>query len=132
MSVSARLAIGVMKAIAHLPLPVLRGVGAGLGHVLHALARPRRHVVDANLRMCFPDLSDDERTRDEFEVCPLQQIERGGSRLCLLLSVVPGLNEDRRGEKHPHSASSMSAPARFSSAIPSGTRRSAFSMANRA
>jgi len=37
MSLSARLGIGVMKAIAHLPLPVLRGVGAGLGHLLHAL-----------------------------------------------------------------------------------------------
>ncbi len=63
MSLSARLAIGVMKAIAHLPLPVLRGVGAGLGHVLHALARPRRHVVDANLRVCFPELSEQERQR---------------------------------------------------------------------
>ncbi|MBS0344409.1 MAG: lipid A biosynthesis acyltransferase, partial [Proteobacteria bacterium] len=63
MSLSAHLGIGVMKAIAHLPLPVLRSVGAGLGHILHAVARPRRRVVDANLRVCFPELSDEERQR---------------------------------------------------------------------
>ncbi|MBS0451219.1 MAG: lipid A biosynthesis acyltransferase [Proteobacteria bacterium] len=63
MSLSARLGIGVMKAIAHLPLPVLRSVGVGVGHLLHAVARPRRRVVDANLRVCFPELGEQERQR---------------------------------------------------------------------
>ena len=63
MSFSARLGIGVMKAIAHLPLPVLRGVGAGLGRLLHYVALPRRRVVDANLKLCFPELSQEERQR---------------------------------------------------------------------
>ncbi|HSV58773.1 MAG TPA: lipid A biosynthesis acyltransferase [Variovorax sp.] len=63
MSLSARLGIGVMKAIAHLPLPVLRGVGAGLGRLLHSVALPRRRVVDANLALCFPEMSEQERRR---------------------------------------------------------------------
>lgn len=63
MSFSARLGIGFMKAIAHLPLPVLRGAGHGLGRILHSLARPRRRVVDANLLVCFPELSQQERDR---------------------------------------------------------------------
>jgi Kdo2-lipid IVA lauroyltransferase/acyltransferase len=61
MSLSARLGIGFMKAIAHLPMPVLRSAGAGLGRVLYSVARPRRRVVDANLRACFPELSEEER-----------------------------------------------------------------------
>ena len=63
MSLSAQLGIGVMKAIAHLPLPVLRAVGVGLGRLLHSVALPRRRVVDANLRVCFPEMSEAERRR---------------------------------------------------------------------
>lgn len=63
MSFSARLGIGFMKVIAHLPLPVLRGVGAGLGRLLHSVALPRRRVVDANLKLCFPELTEEERQR---------------------------------------------------------------------
>lgn len=63
MSFSARLGIGVMKAIARLPLPVLRGIGTGMGRLLHSVALPRRRVVDANLKLCFPEMSDAERSR---------------------------------------------------------------------
>ena len=63
MSLSARLGIGVMKALAHLPLPVLRGIGTGMGRLLHSVALPRRRVVDANLKICFPELSHAERSR---------------------------------------------------------------------
>ncbi|VWX58097.1 KDO2-lipid IV(A) lauroyltransferase [Burkholderiales bacterium 8X] len=63
MSWSARLGIGFMRALAHVPLPVVRGVGAVLGRVLHTLAVPRRRVVDINLALCFPDKPADERRR---------------------------------------------------------------------
>lgn len=63
MSLSARLGIGFMKALAHLPLPMVRSLGAGFGHLLYVLAKPRRHVVDVNLALCFPDKSEAERRR---------------------------------------------------------------------
>jgi len=63
MSLSARIGIGVMKAIAHVPLPVLRAAGTGLGRLLHSVALPRRRVVDANLRVCFPEMGAQERAR---------------------------------------------------------------------
>lgn len=63
MSLSARLGIGVMRALAHVPLPLLRGVGAGLGRMLYFVAGPRRRVVEANLKLCFPDRSAPARRR---------------------------------------------------------------------
>jgi len=63
MSLTSRLGIGFMRALAHVPLPLIRGFGAALGPVLHALATPRRRVVDANLALCFPDKSPAERRR---------------------------------------------------------------------
>jgi KDO2-lipid IV(A) lauroyltransferase len=61
MSLGSRLGIGFMRAIAPLPLPLVRGVGAVLGRVLHTLAVPRRRVVDRNLAVCFPHKSEAER-----------------------------------------------------------------------
>jgi len=52
-----------MKVLAHLPLPALRAFGAGLGHLLYWVARPRRKVVDRNLEVCLPSLSREERRR---------------------------------------------------------------------
>jgi KDO2-lipid IV(A) lauroyltransferase len=61
MSLGSRLGIGFMRAIAPLPLPLVRGFGAVLGRVLHTLAVPRRRVVDRNLEVCFPQKSEAER-----------------------------------------------------------------------
>ena len=44
-----------------LPLPVLRAVGWGLGRVLFALGRERRNVTLINLRLCFPEKTEQER-----------------------------------------------------------------------
>src|SRR5579864_2052922 len=63
MSLTSRLGIGFMRALAHVPLPLIRSFGRALGPVLHALAAPRRRVVDANLALCFPDKSPAERRR---------------------------------------------------------------------
>jgi KDO2-lipid IV(A) lauroyltransferase len=61
MSLGSRLGIGFMRAIAPLPLPLVRGFGALLGRVLHTVAVPRRRVVDTNLALCFPQKSEAER-----------------------------------------------------------------------
>ncbi|MBT2325375.1 lipid A biosynthesis acyltransferase [Variovorax paradoxus] len=63
MSLSSQLGIGFMRALAHVPLPLVRGFGAVLGRVLHTVAAPRRRVVDTNLALCFPDKSPEERRR---------------------------------------------------------------------
>lgn len=58
---SSRILIALMRLLGHLPLPVLRGLGWCLGRLLHRLARRRRHVVEVNLRLCFPAMADAER-----------------------------------------------------------------------
>jgi KDO2-lipid IV(A) lauroyltransferase len=63
MSLASRLGIGFMRALARVPLPLVRGLGAALGPVLYLLAKPRRRVVDANLALCFPEKSPAERSR---------------------------------------------------------------------
>lgn len=51
----------IMRLLAPWPLVWLRGLGWVLGHVLFALARSRRHTVQVNLRLCFPQWSDRQR-----------------------------------------------------------------------
>ncbi|MDR2852582.1 MAG: lysophospholipid acyltransferase family protein [Burkholderiaceae bacterium] len=63
MSWPARLAIGVMRALAPMPLPVLRGAGALLSPLLFALAGSRRRITETNLALCFPEKSPAERRR---------------------------------------------------------------------
>ena len=45
-----------------LPLALLSRLGALLGTLLYYAAVPRRRVVLLNLRFCFPELSEAERT----------------------------------------------------------------------
>lgn len=63
MSVGSRLGIVFMRAMAHVPLPVSRGFGVALGRLLHTVAVTRRHVVDTNLALCFPEKTAAERRR---------------------------------------------------------------------
>jgi len=63
MSLSARLGIGFMRLVARMPLSLVRGFGRAMGLALHTLARPRRHVVDVNLALCFPGKTAQERRR---------------------------------------------------------------------
>ena len=55
-------AISLMRLLAPLPLGVVRALGAGLGHLLFAVARSRRRIALTNLRLCFPDWTEAERT----------------------------------------------------------------------
>jgi KDO2-lipid IV(A) lauroyltransferase len=80
MSVSARLGVAFMRALAHVPLPLVRGFGAVLGRVLHTVAVPRRHVVDTNLALCFPEKTAAERrriARETFVFVAQSWLDRG-------------------------------------------------------
>ncbi len=72
------LGIGVMYLVVHLPLRGRWAVGGLLGRLGYHLAAKRRHVVEINLSLCFPELSDDERTalcRDNFRSTGISIIE---------------------------------------------------------
>jgi KDO2-lipid IV(A) lauroyltransferase len=58
-----RLGLGLLWLLHFLPLAVLAPIGHGLGRILYALGRERRNVVLTNLRMCFPQWTEEERRR---------------------------------------------------------------------
>ena len=57
------LLILVMSVLSHLPLGVLRGLGALVGTVLYKTVTKRAHIARVNLKLCFPEWSD-ERTEE--------------------------------------------------------------------
>ncbi len=58
---SGRFGVWLMRSLAWMPLPWLRGLGALLGRLLFVLAAPRRKVALRNLALCFPELGESER-----------------------------------------------------------------------
>jgi KDO2-lipid IV(A) lauroyltransferase len=52
-----RLLLRLIRVIALLPLPLVRGLGALLGWLLYGLVASRRRVVMTNLALCFPQWS---------------------------------------------------------------------------
>jgi len=59
----SRLVLLLMRALAFLPLPWLRALGALLGWVLYSVVPARRHVVAVNLALCFGQLTPVQRAR---------------------------------------------------------------------
>ena len=57
----SKFGLWVLRSLGYLPLPWLRALGAGLGHLLRVVIPSRRRVVQINLRVCFPHLSEMER-----------------------------------------------------------------------
>jgi KDO2-lipid IV(A) lauroyltransferase len=57
----SRLGILFMRLLAHLPLPWIRALGWVLGWVLYGVIVPRRHVVQTNLALCFPQWTPRQR-----------------------------------------------------------------------
>src|SRR5688500_15804401 len=58
-----RVALAFIWLLHFLPLRVLACVGRGFGLLVYAVAGERRRVARINLRLCFPALSERERTR---------------------------------------------------------------------
>jgi KDO2-lipid IV(A) lauroyltransferase len=65
----SKLGLFLLRALGYLPLSYLRALGAGLGALLLVVIPSRRRVVQTNLRVCFPHISEAERdalTRQTF------------------------------------------------------------------
>lgn len=58
-----RFGLALLWLMHFLPLALLAPIGRGLGWILYALGRERRNVAFTNLRMCFPQWTEEERRR---------------------------------------------------------------------
>jgi Kdo2-lipid IVA lauroyltransferase/acyltransferase len=58
----------LLKLLRFLPLPVLRALGVVLGYLIYALLAKRRHTVQTNLTLCFPEWPAHEQSRKAREV----------------------------------------------------------------
>ena len=47
--------VGFMRLLSIMPLRFIRGLGQLLGWLLWALMKSRKHIVQTNLRLCFPE-----------------------------------------------------------------------------
>jgi KDO2-lipid IV(A) lauroyltransferase len=75
----SRLAVVLLWLLHLLPLPALAPLGRGLGLLFYRLAKKRRHIVQVNLALCFPELSgaqQDELTRAHFQALGRSMLER--------------------------------------------------------
>lgn len=57
----AALGICLLKAAARIPLPRGQAIGRRIGNIAYTLFPYRRHIAATNLRLCFPELSEEER-----------------------------------------------------------------------
>lgn len=53
---------GIARVTLLLPYSWLISIGKGLGWLMHSYASKRRHVVEVNVRLAFPELNEKERT----------------------------------------------------------------------
>jgi KDO2-lipid IV(A) lauroyltransferase len=95
-----RAMLALMWLLHWLPLPVLGRIGKGVGSLLFVLLRHRRHIALTNLRLCLPDLDDQERlriARAHFQGYARSVLERGilwwasPERLKKLIQIVPAV-----------------------------------------
>jgi len=66
----AAFSLSLLWLVNLLPYPVKIRVGMGLGKLLYYVLRNRRHIAMVNLRLCFPEMSEEERdllVRDAFK-----------------------------------------------------------------
>jgi KDO2-lipid IV(A) lauroyltransferase len=59
----SRVGLGMLWLSHFLPVPVLRQVGRGVGRLGVVVVPKRRKIVEINLRLCFPELSENERKK---------------------------------------------------------------------
>ncbi len=98
-----------MRALGHLPLGLLRVLGAMLGWVLYAMVPERRHVVMTNLRLCFPRWDEQRRrqvARSVFVYFAQSWMDRGW-----LWHASPDVLRRRLTLSDPHGMLSASGPA---------------------
>ena len=75
-----RLGIALMWLLHFLPLSLLAPLGEGWGLLLYAFGSERRRVARTNLRLCFPQMANEERKRlvkSHFQAFGRSFLERG-------------------------------------------------------
>ena len=94
-----RLLLGFMWLLHWLPLPVLGRFGDLIGSLLFLVMGPRRRITLTNLRLCLPELSEQERrqlARQHFQAYSRSVFERAilwwapEARLRRLIQIDPG------------------------------------------
>jgi KDO2-lipid IV(A) lauroyltransferase len=78
--VMSHLGVRFMHFLSRLPLRWVRGLGHALGVLLYWLVWPRRHVVNVNLRLCFPHWTPAQRrraAREHFILVAQSFLDRG-------------------------------------------------------
>lgn len=76
----ARAVLALVWLLSLLPLSLQVPIGRGVGRLMHALARERRHVAQANLALCLPELDAAARSalvREQFALAGRSLLERG-------------------------------------------------------
>jgi KDO2-lipid IV(A) lauroyltransferase len=95
-----KLLVGLMWLLHWLPLPVLGRIGEATGSLLFLLLGKRRHIALTNLRMCMPELTEQQRVtiaRQHFQAYARSVWERAilwwapTARLRRLIQVDPGV-----------------------------------------
>ncbi|TDM08751.1 MAG: lipid A biosynthesis acyltransferase [Ideonella sp. MAG2] len=76
----ARVLLGVLWCLHWLPLPVLAGLGRGLGRLLYQWGGSRRRIARRNLQLCLPQMPPADREallREHFALLGRSLLERG-------------------------------------------------------
>ena len=76
----ARAVLALVWLLSALPMALQARIGRGVGRLMHALARERRHVAHANLALCLPELdaaARDALVREHFALAGRSLLERG-------------------------------------------------------
>jgi len=71
---------GTLRALATLPYGAVARLGEALGSLLYRVPGKRRHILRTNLRLCFPEQSEEERNelaRKTFQHVIRSYLERG-------------------------------------------------------
>lgn len=107
-NLGARALLALVWLLQWLPLPVLAGVGRGLGRLLHRFGRARRAVALKNVELCLPELDAAARAqlvREHFEWTGRSLLERGllwyasAERLRRLIHVEGDIHLAERSDK---------------------------------
>lgn len=104
-----RAAVGLLWLLHFLPLSLLAALGHGLGRLVYPFAGRRRKIVLTNLRLCFPELSENEReqlARRHVRALMRSLLERGlcwwsNERRIRRVVGIEGLEHLRRVEGAP-------------------------------
>lgn len=72
----------LIRSVGHLPLGATRSLGAAVGSLTYGLNGRSTKVTRANLALCLPQLSDDER--EQLVKASLQETGKAAAEMCLI------------------------------------------------